>query len=255
MSRLLEDKNGVENFRHISPLLRVALLAGVLVHLAGFFFFRVVSSPLPSPEETPAFIAFVSTNTGSDEAELIEQASLFDSAPLFIPGEWSTASGVFSSGAAQDWQVFPDFEPDIELLSEVRPERLSLPQVADVTQPSDLLALRFWDLFSYFGQKGTEFEKPDARNSVAVVTILSGNKDYPEGYSTTLKTELQPGQMGLRQLTFYMNMSAPGIAMGAPVLEQSSGSEALDKEVLEWLMRPATLANLPAGFLELRIFP
>ena len=256
-SNRFENIGGTQGSRHISPLLRLALLLGVLVHLAGFFFFRVISNPLPTRAEESAYITLISKETEGGKAELIEQASLFDSAPLFIPGEWSTASGVFSSRTVQDMhmQVFPDYEPEIELLDEVRPVRMSLPRVAALERPSDLLDLRFWDLFAYFGEKEIQIEAPDPWTSVAVITVLSGGGDYPEQSEVLLEIETGLEEFGQRPVAIVLNMTAPGLPIGAPVLKQSSGSEVLDSEVLGWLGRPGTLAKLPAGLLEIRVFP
>ncbi|PXA05695.1 hypothetical protein DDZ13_02145 [Coraliomargarita sinensis] len=255
MSHQFEQTGEVRNSRHISPLLKTALLLGVLVHLAGFFMFRVISSPLPSREESTAFISLVPTEVEGDEAELVEQASLFDSAPLFVPGEWSSASGVFSSKILRNWQVFPDYEPDIELMAEVKPDRLSLQQATEVREPMDLLALRFWDMFSYFGQGGIEAEAPERWASVAVATIISGNSAYPQDFNLRIKADLPSGEFAERPVVFYVNMTAPGLLTGAPVLRQSSGSADLDAEAVAWLKQAKILAQLPAGFVELRIFP
>jgi len=254
MSRQFERTDEIRNSRHISPLLKTALLVGVLLHLAGFFIFSIISSPLPSREESGAFVSLVPSEVEGDETELIEQARLFDSAPLFIPGEWSSSSGVFSSKILRDWQVFPDFELSIELMNEVKPERLSLPQITSVEQPSDLLGFRFWDLFSYFGQGEVRAWPSDSWSSVAVATIISGNEEYPDDYSILVGADLPQEEFAERPIVFFLNMSAPGLMMGAPILRQSSGSDNLDAEALKWLERPETLAKLPAGFLELRIF-
>lgn len=257
MDDQLKRAGEVRDSRHLSPLLKMALLLGVLVHLSGFFIFGVISNPLPLPEEEPAFISLVPTGIEGDEAELIEQASLFDSAPLFIPGEWNSASRVLPSKIFQDWQASPDFEPGLELMElmeEVRPERLSLAQVAGVDRPSDLLNLRFWDLFSYFGQGKVQVEKQEAWHSLAEVSILSGNKADSSDSMIRLRTELSPEQFGPGPVVFLVNMHAPGLPIAAPLLSQSSGSDALDAKALEWLTRPETLAKLPAGFLKVRIF-
>lgn len=255
MSHQSERTDGERNSRHISPLLKTALLLGVLVHLTGFFIFSVISNPLPSRDESRAFISLVPTEAGGDEAELIEQASLFDSAPLFIPGEWSSASGVFSSKILRDWQVFPEYEPSIELINEVKPNRLLLPKLAAVTQPSDLLDLHFWDLLSYFGQGELEVEKPGSWNSVAEATVISGSDEYSSDLNIRIEVDLPSGEFGESPIVFLLNMSAPGLPAGAAVLRQSSGSDDLDAAALEWLSRPETLAKLPAGFLQIRVFP
>lgn len=255
MSIQFKRTDDVQKSCDVSPLLKTALLFGILVHLLGFFMFSIISNPLPTGEESVAFIALLPPEVEGDEAELAEQASLFDSAPLFIPGEWSSASGVFSSKILRDWQVFPDYEPSIELMNEVRPARLSLPEVPTVEQPSDLLELRFWDLFSSFGQGELTIETPESWNSVAVVTIVSGNEEYSPEFDLRLEADFSSEIFAERPIIFFLNMSAPGLIVGAPVLRQSSGAGDLDAAALEWLRRPETLAKLPAGFLKLRIFP
>jgi len=255
MSKQFERTGDERHSRHISPLLKTALLLGVLVHLSGFFMFSVISNPLPSREESRAFISLVPTEGQGDEAELIEQASLFDSAPLFIPGEWSSASGVFSSKILRDWQVFPDYEPSIELMDEVKPNRLLLPEAAAVRQPSDLLDLRFWDLLRYFGQSELEVETPESWSSVAVATAISGGDGHSPDLNIRIEADLPSTEFAESPIVFFLNMSAPGLPTGAPVLGRSSGSEDLDAAALEWLSRPETLAKLPAGFLQIRVFP
>jgi hypothetical protein len=236
-------------------LLKTALLLGVLVHLAGFFIFRVISNPLPSGEESPAFVALVSTDGKGGDKEIVAQADLFDSAPLFIPGEWSSASGLLPSEVLREWEAFPDFEPSIKLMDEVKPDRLSLPQAASVAQPEDLLDFRFWDLFDYFGQVEVALERPDGWASLASVIVLSGNDEQAKKFEIQIERAFSSGEFAERPVVFFVNMAAPGLIMGAPVLRQSSGAGSLDAEALEWLERPETMAKLPAGFLELRVYP
>jgi hypothetical protein len=250
----MADSLMARNAKHLSPLLRVALPLGILAHFLGFLIFKIASDPLPSRIEDPAFITLVSTEIDADASELVEQASLFDSAPLFVPGEWSSAAQVFSARVVPDWRNFSDFEPSIELMDEVRPAGLSLSGVTRVEQPSDLLELRFWDLFSNFGQVESELEAFEGGGAVALVTIMSGNKVYPVDYNIRLEVDLQSAELATHPVVFILNMSAPGFPIGAPLLEQSSGSDVLDAEVSEWLARPATLAQLPTGFLEIRVF-
>ena len=140
-------------------------------------------------------------------------------------------------------------------MDEVKPGRLSLHHAAGLKRPSDLLGLRFWDLFSQFGQREVPLDQPDNWSSVAVATIISGNDENPSGADIRLDAQLPSKAFASRPIVFFLNMSAPGLPMGAPVLRQSSGSTTLDAEVLKWLTRPDTLARLPAGFLELRVFP
>ena len=255
MDRQLQPRREARDSRHVSPLLKLALLLGILVHLSGFFVFRVISSPLPSSEESAAFISLVPMGPESHEAELIEQASLFDSAPLFIPGEWNSASKILPAGIFEEWQAFPDFEPRLELMDEVGPDRGSLSQVAGVNQPSDLLALRFWDLLSYFGQGEREVAARQTWGSLARVRVLKGSEENVPSREYRLQADLAAEEYAPYPVVFVLNMHAAGLPMGAPLLRQSSGSDSLDAKALEWLERPDTMARLPAGLLEIRIFP
>ena len=104
----------------VSPMLRIALLVGVAVHLAGFLFLRVVSNPLPDREPEAAFVQFLSSQMLAGDAGLEEQAILFDSAPLFIPTRWNASSQIFAGIEGEDWRL-PDFEPAIDLGADLQP--------------------------------------------------------------------------------------------------------------------------------------
>ncbi len=132
----------------ISPLLRVGLLLGVALHLAGFLIFRVVSSLLPDREATRPYVKYVSAGSLASDRELEEQAALFDSAPLFIPTRWN-ASQVISFDAGDTFRgQFPEFEPSVDLLDELEPSIFLVTQAVQVDEPLDFLESCFPRLFS-----------------------------------------------------------------------------------------------------------
>jgi len=252
------DAPRVRTARRLSPLLRVAFFLGILVHFLGFLIFRIASDPLPTRQEEAAFIALVTAASGPGDSGLMEQASLFDSAPLFVPGEWSAAAQVFLDRDVADWRDFPDIEPDIKLMDALRPPGLSLAGVAPVQQPADLLDLRFWNLLRTFGQKELDVLAFEYAGSLVQVTVIGGHQQYPQlllDHDIRMELDVPPGEAATGPLVLYVNMSAPGFPIGAPVIGQSSGSAVWDRQVLAWLRRPATLAQLPAGYLQLRVFP
>ena len=53
---------------------------------------------------------------------------------------------------------------------------------------------------------------------------------------------------------FSLSLLARGVPLGGAMLVRSSGSEAADAAALQWLRRPKTLAQLPVGLLEIRVF-
>ena len=133
--------------RMVSPVLRIALLLGIAVHLAGFLIFRVVSNPLPDREPAAAFVQFLSTGLMAGDADLEEKAILFDSAPLFIPTRWNASSRIFTGIGVVDRQL-PDFEPAIDLTADLQPSTRVLADSDPVAEPIDLLALRYWNFLT-----------------------------------------------------------------------------------------------------------
>jgi len=119
----------------ISPLLRVSLLLGVALHLAGFLIFRVVSSPLPDRVATGPYVEYVSAGSLANDRELEELAALFDSAPLFIPTRWNASQVLLVDSKDKMQGQFPEFEPEIQLLTELQPSSFLVPQNIAVDKP------------------------------------------------------------------------------------------------------------------------
>jgi len=257
MSRLFKRGRAESGHSFFTPVLRLALLLGVLLHLSGFLLFRVISNPLPDEDDTPAYVSYINTDSLGDAAGLGEQAMLFDSAPLFIPGRWSAASSILPKQLYTQPKTFPDFEPEINIGTELKPERIELFDVVAVDGPEDLLDLRFWSHFEYFGQGDPEMVALEEWNAMAEVRVVSSPDPHARVGKLALSLDVDtPNQRSLsaRPVVFYLGISAPGIPIGRPILKQSSGVEEIDSEALEWLLRVETLSSLPSGYLEVRCY-
>jgi hypothetical protein len=237
----------------ISPLLRVGLLLGVALHLVGFLVFRVVSSPLPDRKATRPYVEYVSAGSLASDRELEEQAVLFDSAPLFIPTRWN-ASQVIPFDAGQTLRdQFPEFEPKVDLLTELQPSSFLVAQTIQVDEPLDLLASRFWRFFAGFATSaGPVAAFPDAPpvaevSIVGQLTRLSLSIPLELDYTTTSSVA--------RPVVYYLRMSGSGLAFSAPTLGQSSGNKDFDGAAAAWLRRPEVLGQLPKGYLSIKVFP
>ncbi len=68
-----------------SPLAKIALAAGIIVHLAGFLAFRVVAEPSDTVAPATPFISWYGESDSAADALQNEQALLFDSEALFLP--------------------------------------------------------------------------------------------------------------------------------------------------------------------------
>ncbi|HBM85213.1 MAG TPA: hypothetical protein DD423_00175 [Opitutae bacterium] len=235
----------------ISPLLRLALLLGVALHLAGFLFFSVISSPLPQRAARPSFVQYVSPDSLASESELEEQAALFDSAPLFIPTRWnaSQAYSVNLRDAARD--QFPEFEPEINLLRDLQPASLLFAPGLQVSAPIDLLASRFWRFFG--GAPSEALVALSESQPIAEIVVLAG----PIAETVSLPAALTyiTAAPIARPVLYYLRVSADGVVWGAPTRGRSSGNEAFDAAAAEWLGRAEVRAQLPQGYLSITVFP
>jgi hypothetical protein len=234
----------------LSPFLRVALLLGVCVHLVGFFVFHVISNPLPTREEIRPFVQFVSPDTLLSGAELEEQAVLFDSAPLFVPGQWNAAHNLQPPSRERALLRFPAYEPKIDFSSALVPSSLPTGQTYAVEAPINLLALRFWDLFRGFGQEAAIPQAMEPTGVFAEVRSLAGE------VLQTVPVEL--GLLSLqavRPATYFLRVESGGRAVGRPTLSRGSGDVAFDAAAYTWLLESGFSAGLPVGMFEIRIYP
>lgn len=237
----------------ISPLLCVGLLLGVVLHLAGFLVFRVISSPLPDRAVARPYVKYVSAGSLASDRELEEQAALFDSAPLFIPTRWNASQVIaVDSGHAMRRQ-FPEFEPKIQLLDELKPSSFLVPQHIPVDEPLDLLASRFWRFFAGFAESVAPVVAfPDV---VPMAEVSVVGQSTARSLSIPVELNYTTASSVARPVLYYLRVSATGMALGAPTQGRSSGNADFDRAAGEWLRRPEVLGQLPQGYLSIKVFP
>lgn len=234
----------------LSPLFRIALLLGVCVHLAGFFVFRVISNPLPTREESSPFVQYVSPERLLSGAALEEQAALFDSAPLFVPGRWNAAHNLEPPSRERALLRFSAYEPEISFSEALLPDRLPFGQNYGVESPVDLLAWRYWDLFRGFAAEATAPVELEATGVFAELRGLNGEvlRSLPAAIDLLSMQASQPA-------IYYLRVEAGGRAPGRPTLSVSSGDPAFDAAAYTWLAESGFSAGLPAGLFEVSVFP
>lgn len=238
--------------KRISWLLRVGLWTAIILHIVVFILFQMDSDYLPSRESSKPYVTFVSEDSFAKEAELEEYASLFDSAPLFIPTRWNVTQLVEVGFETVYLGQFSEFEPSIELLNELRPNGLLMADNYRVDKPVDLLASRFWRFFEGFGRTTETIAAFEKAMPVAEVSLI-GQSQSP---AITLKVDLEPAASFSipRPVSYTIRMSGNGLVWGYPTLVETSGNETFDQSVYRWLQRPDILAQLPAGYLLIRVF-
>lgn len=244
------EVNQVSSQRLLSPVLRISLLLGVILHLAGFLVFRVVSKPLPSNQESRPFVQFVSPEILTAGAELEEQAALFDTAPLFIAGEWNAAHNIAAPIRDRGLQRFSTYQPEMDVAGALVPAGISLGQEFLVRDPVDLLDLRFWDIFK--GIALSEGVVPEMEATVPFVEVRSLNGHHTwvgpiEADIVSLSAD-QPAQ-------YFLSVEGGGRILGRPTLSVSSGDAAFDAVAYNWIVESGLAAGLDPGHFEILLYP
>ena len=237
--------------RILSPFSYVLILLGVCAHLVGFFVFRVVSNPLPTREAIPPFVQFVSPSTLVSGVVLEEQAALFDSAPLFVPGKWNASHNLRPLSRERTLLSFSAYgEPQSDFSTALISEGLPVGLKSAVTEPSDLLALRYWDLFRGVGQTSSVVEELEDTGVFVEVRTVEGRvvQTVPAELAVLSMQAIQPS-------TYFQRVEAGGRVLGRPTLSVSSGDSTFDTAAYTWLVESGFSAGLPAGFFEIRVYP
>ncbi|MEM7790679.1 MAG: hypothetical protein AAF546_04690 [Verrucomicrobiota bacterium] len=243
-----------ENF---SPVFAVILFLGVLVHLAGFLIFRVVSNPLPSRVDRRPLVEFVSTETLTGSAQFEERAALFDSAPLFLPTRWNAARSLSFPRAGYVPPGFAQFEPDIQLLEDLNVSALAALERTAIQTPMDLLNSRYWRFFEQFGEvPGPDFSFPDAQ-TFAVVEVVAGDAIAASSATGRFPVRLEAPIAVLppEPAHLLVRLIGGGYLAGPPVLERSSGNVDFDLAVERWLRVSNLIGGLAEGYYRVKIFP
>jgi hypothetical protein len=141
------------------------------------------------------------------------------------------------------------------LVEELEPGRSFGLEEYAVSQPEDLLALRFLEPLASFGQNPLGDVRLDDWQPSVELRVIRGEGSEGLFEPKALSIRGLPEAEGLvRPIKAYVNISGSGRLISRPFLIETSGSEAIDTEVIEWLMAPETIAGLPSGYLEISIY-
>lgn len=244
--------------RFSSPVFILALTLGTLLHLVGFFLFRVISTTLPIQESRRPFVGYVSPGLLDGDAALEEQAILFDSAPLFIPTKWNSTRVSLELGRDLTTDGFSAFVPEFSQWEELQPKGLPGIQLTEVEQPKDLLASRFIPFFSILGQSVDAPAALPKSGPVAVIRTLGG-VSIP-GLSESMRQipaelNLEGSALVSRPIRIEVLISGAGTILSGPRILESSGDAQYDTAVMNWLGDTSVRMRLPGGFLQIEVYP
>ena len=233
-----------------SPLLQVTLALGICVHLGGFLIFRVVSNPLPSRESEAPFVRYLSSEESVTGPEFEERALLFDSAPLFVPGVWNAAYHLTPPPRNRRLFRFESYRPPEDFASALLPSGVPFGKDYGVEEPEDLLQLSSWDLYRGLARE------TDAPEPLEATKIFADVRSVDGAWSQTVPIEidLQSAQ-AMQPAVYFLRIEAGGRALGRPTLSVSSGDAAFDAAVYNWLAESGFSAGLPAGLMQISVYP
>lgn len=242
------DKSHHGNQRAAS-LLKVALVVGILAHLAGFAAFRVVDTATPTVTRQEAFVRFDNLTSQNRDRFFEEQAMLLDSEPLFLPTQWNYAARVRTETPRILPQSLP-FEPFSET---IRLRRVDFfgdrPVETPINSPrliADIIRDRGDVLASV--TVSPEPETPLSERIAFLRFQRIGGGELVIERIVRREGETLPVYEQLWQPVELLIQIDAGGKVDQPVMISTSGSEEQDGRILEWLVDPETIRGVPSGY-------
>lgn len=256
----------------------IAAMAALVSHVALLLMVEVRTPP-PAPVLLPrAYIQLPPEGEGSTSPDLIRlEGDLRDTAPLFFPGPWSTATQYPTDLALQSSPVFGEFPARLLISAdEMQPAPVDLPEASLEAQQSRVAPLEA--ALALFGASESVRRRSLSRHnepdpSEEVTAGLPAAQEPPvEGFpsSLTLANRLVLEAIPLndsglgdplvwQQALSDLPASGPwsptlwsvtlegGSLQGLPYMIRGSGQAEVDLFLRAWLLHPTRLATLPDG--------
>jgi hypothetical protein len=240
--------------KRFSSIAYASILGGILLHVAVFTVIRI-QGPIERPRfEQPAEIHFVGNLNEEAEPSILQQAALYDSAPLFMPTQWNLVSEMSEvaslRGATELFAAFPaelrlpadhppspgNYEAPMDPLGDQLPKgpafvlsRMGLVRLETRTSASPGPSVVFERLDSSVVKGPEPIILPDAVQVMAPPALWS-------------------------PVQFQFQLSG-GWPAGLPVLAQSSGFPDWDDALQGYFSSLSFYRQLDDGYYRLSVFP
>ncbi|TVR54117.1 MAG: hypothetical protein EA425_02260 [Puniceicoccaceae bacterium] len=225
----------------------LAIAIGVGIHLAGFLLIRV--PPVPEAVEAPSRPSLHLTWRGADEstAEWLDQWLLLDPAPLFLPTGLNVAVvDSLPPAPAPAAGLFPPYEPSLSFAAAEPPFQGFWVETREQPPAAILDRLRL-ESGASFGRRDRPLDALPPRGAMVEIRSL-------ESPGTVFRRVVPEADLGGLDLggwvvaQFVALVDATG-AIGAPLLLETSGNEAVDGFFAQYLERNLQVAwRLPPGY-------
>lgn len=236
--------------RHLIATLSIT--GGVIAHLAILTILRIQDPLLrePFPEQAP--VLFVGEQPEGASISLQQQASLLDSAPLFMPTRWNASSRMENVASLREaTEIFQPFAPELrlpavqlELAASLLP---SSPSIAFPEGPGFLLA--------GFGQERSLLQLEGEAGPAYQVQPVSGStlgEARTGGLPSALAAQAPPA---LWSPVLIFLQIIDGRPAGPAFVAESSGFAEWDEAVQDFANSLAFYGPLGDGYYRLSIVP
>ncbi len=237
-----------------TPLALAAILGGAGVHALAVVLVRVPDPAASAPATAAAFVRW--TEDAGEDARVREQALLFDSAPLFVPTVWNSASAIDGVASLEEQaELYGVFSPRLRIDEAEAPTG----EIAARFRPPAVDVLRDVRLLrgtEGFGKGGARMgAAPDPRPVRMLVEPLAGGGEtgvlrleVPEDVAAAI-----PG--GLWETpVFFVDAALTGV-LGTPVMARSSGIPELDAGLRRHLGGAEFARRLETGYYRVTLVP
>ena len=231
-----------------------SILGGVLVHLAVLTVIRIEGPAERTPFQFPAPVQYVGNLSGETPPAILEQAALFDSAPLFMPPRWNLASEVSEVASLREaTEIFDRYSPQL-LISEAVP---SYPEDPDTAKQSQNVAFPSGPAFilSRFGRSPQSLPATESAGASFLLRRMDASMAKPlpaPGLPVSIQALAPPTLW--TPVQFYLQISE-GMPAGLPLLAQSSGFADWDKVLQAFIGSFGFYRKLGDGYYHLIVYP
>lgn len=234
------------------------MLGAVVVAACLLMFFRI---PEPTAKQVDGSegaggnggisMGLTRLDSGSSDALLNEEATLFDPTPLFLPTEWNVGRNTLPNNLISNTdRVFENYLPKFTFGEFSL--NLEFPAVVQIPDSSVniLLLLAPKHTFMGFGRTDSSIQiLPDRGAKVEVTSVT-------DGHQTSMTIPHHKGIQEIWQpMEFLLAVDAAGL-IGPPALTIRSGDEQVDVFVQDFLVKTLRLGDrLPPGVYRVCVGP
>jgi hypothetical protein len=232
----------------------ISVLGGLLVHLTVLLVIQIEIPSRARPDYGRTSVRFVGDLGNASSASVADQAALNDSAPLFIPTRWNSASNMSEVASLQSaTRIFEPFPSQITLF-ESRPVA-PMSRAATNNPQSALLPEGSAFFMARYGRKVAPAAKSVSPGPAASLTRI-GPIDGEDPIRRQLPADLvtsSPASLW-NPVRLFLHLE-DGLPVGLPLLSQSSGYADWDSSLRAYFVQSDFYRRMNDGYYQIWVYP